>query len=180
MANAGASSLLKGGRVGKLPGPAFGSQSPSGASSLTQARVGWALGCASRVGTAGDARRAPPAPGILSPCPSAQGRAAQDKGSGGSCPARRARAAAATRGARRLCGPRGRPGARLCLRRRRGPGLQEAGAIVRPESGTAPLEARRDPRAPEPAGLGPRGDGGVIDTATALPATVRSVRYAVC
>uniref|UniRef100_A0A9L0JKS9 Uncharacterized protein n=1 Tax=Equus asinus TaxID=9793 RepID=A0A9L0JKS9_EQUAS len=72
------------------------------------------------------------------------------------------------------------PGARLCLRRRRGPGLQEAGAIVRPESGTAPLEARRDPRAPEPAGLGPRGDGGVIDTATALPATVRSVRYAVC
>lgn len=43
--------------------------------------------------------------------------------------------------------PRGRPGARLCLHRRRGPGPQEAGAIVRSEMGTAPPEARRDLRA---------------------------------
>uniref|UniRef100_A0A8C6EQS1 Uncharacterized protein n=1 Tax=Marmota marmota marmota TaxID=9994 RepID=A0A8C6EQS1_MARMA len=33
------------------------------------------------------------------------------------------------------------PGARLCLRGRSGPGPQEAGAIVRPEPGTAPPEA---------------------------------------
>lgn len=55
----------------------------------------------SRVGTPVDARRRrlPPA---SSPCPLAQARAAQDKGSGGSCPDRRAGATAATRSARRL------------------------------------------------------------------------------
>lgn len=40
-------------------------------------------------------------------CPLAQERAGQDKGSGGSCPDRRAGAAAATRSARRLRGPAG-------------------------------------------------------------------------
>ncbi|KAK2092523.1 hypothetical protein P7K49_029051, partial [Saguinus oedipus] len=41
---------------------------------------------------------------------------------------------------------RGRPGARLCLRRCRRPGMQEAGAIVRPELDTAHPEARRRER----------------------------------
>lgn len=61
---------------------------------------------------------------------------------------------------------------------RRGPGPQEARAIVRPESGTAPLEALRDPRAAGTTELGrnPRGDRGVIPEATARPAMARSIR----
>lgn len=99
------------------------------------------------LGTRGHAWPVLLAPSGLCPLPLAQGQAAQDNGSGGSCPAQRAGAAATTR--------RGRPSVRLCLRRSRGPGPQGEGAIVRPELGTAAPEARRNPRVAKTAELVP-------------------------
>jgi hypothetical protein len=87
---------------------------------------------------------------VLSPCPldkgwqrrtKAQAAAAQHRAQGRPRPPG-APAASTTR--------RGRPGARLCLRGRAGPGPQEAGAIVRSEPGTAP---QRRVATNRPAGL---------------------------
>lgn len=80
----------------------------------------------------------------------------------------RAGAAVATRGARRLRSPAGearRPPLSCCRGR---PGPQEAGAIVRPEPGTAPPEATfARPELPSLAGIF-AWDGGVTAVATAF------------
>lgn len=101
-----ANSLQRCGRGGKLPGQAFGVV-PTQALVATLARACRALGCESGDRSRVNAWSEPPAPRVLSPCPLAQGRAAQDKESGGSCPVRRAEAASATRGAGRLHRPAG-------------------------------------------------------------------------
>lgn len=89
----------------------------------------------------------------------------------------RAGAAVATRGARRLRSPAGearRPPLSCC---RGGPGPQEAGAIVRPQPGTASPEATfARPELPSLAGIF-AWDGGVTAVATALTATVHSIMY---
>lgn len=84
-------------------------------------------------------------------CPLAQGRAAQDKGAGGSCPDRRAGAASATRSARRLRGlagearrpplsapPRRAGSAGSARHRAAGAGHCSPGGAARPSRGQNP------------------------------------------
>lgn len=157
----GGSSL--GGHLGAVPSP------EAQLLAATQARVGpsfgvwvgarsglgWREGC-----PAGSACAQPP----LALSFSRRARRAGQRPGGRQLLGSRAGAAAATRGARRLRAPWGRPGARLCLRRCRGPGPQEAGAIVRPELGTAPSGATL--AGPDPS------LAGVIAETTAFPAMV--------